>query len=425
MSVEIVDVSSCKRNLVVEVPTEEVDGEINRLAQKYAERAKVPGFRPGKVPLGIIKQRFSAELRTDATQDLINRYWKNALSEHHLHPLAQPVVEQVDAEPGSSLRFTLSFEVLPPLEIKDYKGVSVRLPEPEVNREDVDRVLENLREQSAQLVPVEEGEIRDGHVVTLNIDGEFENAGKPLHEEDVVCVVGDPQTNETFSANLRGARLADQRNFEVSYPTDYHRKRFAGKTVHYRILVKDIKEKHLAELNDEFAQDVAGQQSLEELRAKVREDLITKAELGAEKNAKKAVLDQIVQRHSFEAPECLIRDELEDHARRIGARLAQQGIDVNKTSIDWRKIFEEERPHAEQAVRRMLVLNAISQQENLDVSEEELEQEFRSLAEAGKKSAAALRAQVEKDQRIQGFKEHLRRKKALDFIYRNANISRG
>ena len=211
LSVEIVDLSSCKRNLVVEVPAEEVDGEIHNLAQQYARRVRVPGFRPGKVPLGVIKQRFATELRSDATQELINRYWKHALSEHHLQPLAQPVVEHVDSESGPALKFTLSFEVLPPLEINDYKGVSSRLPEPHVSEEDIDRVLENLREQSAQLVPVEEGEIRDGHVVILNIDGEFEGGGKPLHEENVVCVVGDPQTNETFSANLRGARLGEQR----------------------------------------------------------------------------------------------------------------------------------------------------------------------------------------------------------------------
>ncbi len=424
LSFEIVDVNSCLKNLVVEVPAEEVDKQIEKLAQDYSRRAKVPGFRPGKVPLSIIKQRYGTELRSDATQDIIQRSWKEAVNTRDLHPLSEPVVKDMRDEPGAPFKFTVSFEILPQIEIKDYKGVAVTIPPSSAEEADVDKALEALREQNAQHVPIEDGEIKDGHYVTLTVDGRFEGGGKPIHEEDVVCVVGDPQTHETFSQNLRGAKQSDVRSFDVSYPSDYHRKKFAGKLVHYSLTIKDIKEKHLAELNEEFAKDL-GAESLEELRSKVRDDLVTNARKSAEKKAREAVLDSIVQRHSFEVPESLVRDELEEHARRIAANLARQGIDVNKTSIDWKKVFEEERPHAEQAVRRSLVLDAIARQEGLDVTEAELEAEFQKLAEATSKSASAIRAQFEKDKRIQGFTEHLRQNKALDFIYRNANISGG
>jgi len=423
--VELIDISTCKRNLVIEVSREEVDDEIHKLAQKYAERVRVPGFRPGKAPLVIIKQRFAAELKSEVTQELIKRHWKTALSDHSLRPLTQPVVEHIDAEPGNPLRFTLSFEVLPPLEVKDYKGVSVPLSEPVVSESDVDQVLESLREQNAQLVPVDEGEIRDGHVVTLAVDGEFEGGGKALHEEDVVCTIGDPGTNSAFSENLRGARVGDELQFNVPYPAEDQRKRFAGKTVRYRVLVKEVKEKHLAELNDDFAKDVGGLENLEELRARIRDDLISKARVAAEKDVREAILNQVVQRHFFDVPESLVREELEDRARRIATQFVRRGIDVNDTSIDWKKIFEGERPHAEQTVRRTLILDAIARQEGIEVLEAELEEEVRTLAETAKKSPVALRAQLEKDQRIQSVKEHLRRKKALDFICRNANISRG
>ncbi len=424
MSQEIVNVSSCKRNLVAEIPADKVEQEIDALARKYARRAKVPGFRPGKVPLNIVKQRFLADLRSDATQDIIQRCWKDAVEEHHLEPISEPVLEEVKDEAGAPLRFKLAFEVLPTLEIKDYKGVSVTIAGVKIEEADIDKALDALRDQHAQYVPVEDGEARDGYMVSMTVDGVFQDGGKPIHEEEVTCIIGSPETNETFSENLRGTKIGEPRTFDVSYPEDYHRKRFAGKVVHYTITMKEMKEKHLAEAGEEFAKDL-GTNSIQELRDKIRDELVTKGERTAEKKAREALTDELVQRSTFDVPDCLIQDELKDHARRIAANLAHQGIDVQKISIDWKKIFEEERPNAEKAVRRSMVLDAVARQENFDITEAELEAEFEKLAQGTGKSAAAVRAQFEKDKRIQSFREHLRQNKALDFMFRNANITRG
>jgi trigger factor len=424
LTVEIVEVSSCKRNLAVEVPPQEVDQEVDNLAREYARNAKVPGFRPGKVPLNIIRQRHGSDLLKDATQSIIERCWKNALSEHDLHPLAQPVVKEIENKPGSPLKFTVSFEILPKLEVKDYTGVPVTLASAEVTEENVNQAIESLREQHAQFVPVD-GEARDGLYVTVTVDGQFEEEGsKPMHEEDVTLTVGHPQTNAEFSNNLRGARVGDTRTFEVGYPAEYHRKQFAGKQVRYSLIVKDIKEKQLAELNDEFAKDI-GSDNLDALRTKVRDELVTQAKQNAEKKAREALVDTIVQRQTVEVPECMVEDELEAHARRLAGNLAYQGIDINQTSIDWKKIFDEERPRAEHSVRRSIFLDAIARQEGIEVTREEVDAELQKLAEGTSKSAAALRAQLEKEERIHSLEEHLRQNKALDFIYRNANISVG
>jgi trigger factor len=423
LTLEIVEVSSCKRNLAVEVPAQEVEQEVETLAREYARNAKVPGFRPGKVPLSIIRQRYGSDLNKEATQNIIERSWKNALSEHNLKPLAQPTVKEIESEPGKPMRFTVSFEIVPPLEVKDYKGVAVTIPSQEVTDEEVNRALDSLREQHAQFVPVE-GEARDGLYVTLTVDGQFEGEGKPLHEEDVTLIVGHPQTNVEFSNNVRGAKAGETKSFEVTYAEDYHRKAFAGKKVSYTVTVKEIKEKVLADLNDEFAKDT-GYDSLDALRIKVRDDLVTQAKQNAEKKAREALLDTIVQRQTVEVPECLVEDELEAHARRLASNLAYQGIDINQTSIDWKKIFSEERPHAEQSVRRNLLLDAIARQEGIEVTTEEVDSELQKIAEGTSKSAAALRAQLEKEDRIHSFEQHLRQNKALDFIYRNANISVG
>jgi trigger factor len=162
LTVEIIEVNSCKKKLAFEVPAQEVGQEIDQLAREYARNAKVPGFRPGKVPLSVIRQRYGSDLQQDATHKIIERCWKDTLAEHDFHPLAQPVIKDVDNKPGQVLKFTVEFEILPPLEVKDYKGVAVSMPSSEVKDDDVIQAIDNLREQHAQFVPVDGGEARDG-----------------------------------------------------------------------------------------------------------------------------------------------------------------------------------------------------------------------------------------------------------------------
>jgi len=421
---EIVDISSCKKHLVAEVPAAQVEEEINRMARKFARQAKVPGFRPGKVPLSIIRQRFGDDLRNDVIQEIISRTWKKTVEERTLQPLAEPAVEKVEGEAGQPLKFVLAYEVLPELEVGEYKGLQATISPLVIKDEDVEAALEHLRQDKAQFVPFEDSPVADGHYVTVSLNGEFEGGGRPIHEEAATLVVGAPQTNREFSENLRGCRVDDARAFDVVYPAEYHQKRLAGRTIHYHVKVKEIKEKQVPELNDDFARDI-GAASLEELRRKVRDELVTKARQAAEEKAREAVLDQVVRRLSFDVPDIMIREELEEHGRRIASNLARQGIDINKTSIDWKKIFDEERPLAETSVRRRMVLDTIAGRESLEVTEQELDEEFRKLAGPSGKSAAALRAQFEKDQRLQSFRKFLLRHKALDFIYRNATITEG
>jgi trigger factor len=424
LTVQIVDVNQCKKNLVGEVPPEKVTQKIDTLAREFGNRVKVPGFRPGKVPLNIIKQRYSNELWQEATEDIIRHAWKDALSEHNLEPISEPVVETVNGEPGKALQFTLSFEILPKLEIKDYRGVNVTAASDKVGAAEVDHALQHLREQNAQFIPVEKGEIHDGHYVTMKVDGEFADGGEPVHEDDITLIIGDPATDAQFSENLRGAMVSDVRTFDVSYPEDYHRKRFAGKTAHYAVTIREIKDKQLGELNDDFAKDI-GAENLEQLKTRIQDDLVTKARRDAEMKARETVLEDILSRHSFEVPECLVDDELRDRARRLAAGLAQQGVDIKQTSIDWKKLFEEERPRAAQAVRRSMVLDAIANQEGIQVTDAEIDEHLETIAKSTQKSAAAIRAQFEKDKRIQGLTELLRHNKTLEFIYRNANITGG
>ncbi len=424
MSVDITDISSCKKSLVAEIPAEQVEEEISRLAGKYAQKVKVPGFRPGKVPLTIVKQRFAADLRNDVNQEIIANTWKQAVADRGLEPITDPAVEKMDSEPGSSLKFVLSFEIMPKIEVTEYKGIAATIPPVKVQDEDVDKTLESLRNQHAQFLPVENSGAQEGHLITMHLEGEIEGGGKPIHEEEASMVLGASQAHPEFSEHLKDVKVDEERSFDIQYGEDARPKRLAGKLVHYKAKVKDIKEKKLSDLDDDFARDL-GAASLEELRTRVRDELVTKAKQTAEEKARETVLDQVVQRLTFDVPESLVKEELQNNARRIAANLARQGIDVGKVAIDWKKIFEEERPFADKSVRNRLVLDAIIRQENIELSEDELDAEFRKMAEGTGKSAAVLRAQFEKDQRLQAFRQYLLQNKALDFIYRNATISEG
>jgi trigger factor len=339
LTAEIVEISSCKRNLAVELPATELEQEIDKLARDYARSAKVPGFRPGKVPLNIIRQRYGKDMRQEATHAIIERSWKEAIEEHKLEPLAQPIIKEVDNKPDQPLKFTLSFEIMPDLEVENYKEIPVTRSSADITDEKVTQALESVREQHAQFIPVDDGKATEGHILTVNVDGEFEDDSKPTHEENITIILGHPQTNEEFTKNLIGVAQDETRTFDVEYPEDFGQKDLAGKKVRYTVLVKEIKEKQLPELNDDFAKDI-GQESLEAFKEKVRNDLVTQANQNAEKEAREAVLKSIMEGQEVEVPDCMIQQELEANVNRMAARLAMQGIDLQKTPIDWNKIFE-------------------------------------------------------------------------------------
>jgi len=423
LTVEITQVNGCKKNLAGEIPAEEFEKELEKIAREYARSVKIPGFRPGKTPVNIIRRRFEKDIHDEASQRIMDRVWQDAVDANNLRPLTRPEIKEFENKPGNPLKFTLAFEELPQLEVKDYNGVEVKQASAEVKEENVTKTIDQVREQYAQFVPVE-GEAKDGHILTMDIDGLAEGESAPLHDEDVEFTVGHSQSIAEFSENLRGAKINEPRSFEYVYPDDYQNKKLAGKKVAYTVLIKDIKERQLPELNDDFAKDI-GYENVEAFRARIHSDLAAQAESIAEKNAREELLDAIIERQPVEVPECLVAEEQGTLANRLVYQLAYQGYDVRQTpGFDWKKIYDEQRPRAEQSVRRMIFLDAIARQENLEVSEGDVSAELDKLAAQTRKSADAWRAEYEKNNRMDELKQGLLQQKALDFIYRNANIRR-
>src|SRR5579864_5754423 len=260
--------ATCRRELELEIPAEDVSKAAERVAKEIARVAKVPGFRPGKAPVSLIKRRYADDIKGEVLQSLVPEKVEKTVAEQKLSPVSQPQVDKLDFNEGQPLKFRAVFEVLPEFELSKYKGLDIEMPATQVTDEDVNKALEETRERAAAFAPVE-----DGDFVQLKLVGTPEGEGEPLQADSVLCHVGAEETMQPFNENLLGSNIGDHKTFDVDYPADYPDAKLAGKKFHYAADVTGIKIKKLPELNDDFAKDVSDAATLDELKKKIRESL--------------------------------------------------------------------------------------------------------------------------------------------------------
>lgn len=424
MEIEVTDAGACKKNLVIELPAEEAAREFERISQRLAKVAKVPGFRPGRAPVNIVKRRFYQEIKSELIHDLLHKSYKQAIEQRQLEPISEPTLEKVEFDLGAPLRLELSFETLPEIEIEDYRGLEVKIEEQAVGEAEVDAELERLREQLAIFVPVEGRPVREGDLVSLDVEGSYaEGKAQVIAEKGRAYRVSRGELHEVFLENLVGAERDEQREFTVSYPADYPDARLAGKSVAYKVKVVEIKEKQLPELNDELAKDAGDYASLDELRGAIRRQLEERSRRQSEKEAREKLLGILLERHRFEVPETLVGEQLRGMMRQLAATMARHGIDPKQ--INWNKVASEYMPLAEREVRSALLLKHIAKREGIEVSDQELEREFQRMAAESQLSVEEIEASYSRNDRMERLRERLRDKKALDFIFENAKIIKG
>src|SRR5438874_1593217 len=265
--------ATCRRELELEIPAEEVTKKMESVAKEFARLANVPGFRRGKAPVSLIRRKFAEDIKGEVLQSLVPERVEKAVAEQKLTPVSQPQVDKLDFNEGQPLKFRAVFEVLPEFELGDYKDLAFEMPTMDITDADVTKTLEEMRERAAAFAPVEGRAIQDGDFAQVKLLGTPEGGGDPLQAESVLCHIGAEETMEPFNTNLKGANAGDHRNFDAEYPADYPDPKLAGKKYHYAVEVLGIKTKKLPEINDEFAKDVSDATSLDELKKKVREGL--------------------------------------------------------------------------------------------------------------------------------------------------------
>ena len=415
---------NCTREIQVEIPAEVVTRETDSLVEKYRTRVRVPGFRRGKVPASVVRQRYAEELKNDLIEDLIPRYFRQEVDKQQLKPVSAPRITDWHIVEGEPLRFKATFEVLPEIEVSGYEELRPEQKSISVSDEEVEAALNNLREQQATYTAVEGRPMENGDFAQVAFTGEpqpkpGETAAKPVKVDDVLIEIGGSNTVPEFSDNLRGTQVGEERRFEVIYPDDFADNRLAGRGFTYTVSVKGIKQKHLPELNDELAREVGDLENLEALRQRVRETIQAGKEHDAEQEAKNKIVDQLLERHEFPVPEALIERQIEMRLERGLQALRAQGMrteDLKK--MDFTRLRAGQRETALKEVKAWLILDRIAEREKIEPSEEEVDHEIEALAKQSRQPVDEVRARLTRDGVLETLRGRLRHEKTLDYLYR-------
>jgi len=414
--------ASCRRELELEIPAEEVSKAAEKVAKEFAKMARVPGFRPGKAPISLIKRRFAEDIKSEVLQNLVPETVEKAVAEQKLSPVSQPQVDKLEFKEGEPVKFRASFDVLPEITLANYKSLEIEMPEMTLTDEDVTKALAEMQQRAAAFTPVEGRVVQDGDFVQVKLNGTPEGGGEPLQAESVLCHVGAEETMEPFNENLRGASVGDHKDFDVNYPADYPDEKLAGKLFHYSVDVLGIKTKQLPELNDEFAKDVSDATSLDELKTKIRESLEHERDHRQKDLQREKVIGELVKLHDFPVPESLVEHQMDVRLERVVRSLAQQGVDPRAVNVDWVSLRRRQEERAKEDVKAELVIDRIATEEKIDVTDEELDHEVEHMAGHSGESAEALRARLTKQGALDRMKAKLRSDKTIDWLGQNASV---
>jgi trigger factor len=323
MKTEYIDVNETRKNLVVEIPSTVVDAEIDKVSRDYGKAARIPGFRPGKVPAKVVRQRFREQILHDVAHGLIPRAVDEALRQRGVEPVDTPDIRDVIVEEGQPLKFTATFDTVPPIDPGDYASIHLRRTSATVDDAAVDQAMASLRERSARYEPIEGRGIGRGDSVLMDLvrtaedHGDHEAADRGEHadhepeektdrHENVTVDIGGTANPPGFDEQLTGLTAGAQKTFDITYPADYAIKELAGTTVRYDVSVKAIRKRIVPELDDEFAKDVGEFDSLDALRTRVREDLDHEARHEADREMRADLMKQLAARVTFEVPQALL-----------------------------------------------------------------------------------------------------------------------
>jgi trigger factor len=422
MKTEFTDISETQKTLTIEIPSDVVDAEINKVARDYSRQARIPGFRPGKVPATVVKQRFRDQILHDVSHTLIPKAVDEALQERGIEPVDTPNIKDVDLKEGHPLKFTAAVETVPPFDPGDLSTISLQRRPTVITEEAIAQTVERLRERAAKSEPVEGRPVADGDTVVLDIDRQDPDGESDRHE-NVSLELGAPVNPPGFDAQLIGMNPGEQKTFTIHFPEDYGVKEMANTDVTYSVALKEIRKRVLPELDDEFAKDLGEFDSLDGLRERVRTDLQTDANEATERQLRTDLLKQLSERITFELPATLLDREIDRRLEEFVRQLMQQNVDPRQAGIDWAQFREAQREPARSAVASALVLDEIARREGITVPPEDVDKEIERFALSAGRTPAALRAQLEKEGGLPRLVTGLRRERAVDLALSRATMT--
>jgi trigger factor len=419
ISVQVKEDRSCRRVLSVEISPARFQGEKDRVLREMAKDVTLPGFRKGKVPVETVAKRFADDIKAEALRAILPQAYEHAIAEHGLEPIGDPEFKEVKASDDSALTFELCVEVLPRIEIESYRGVKVEPEETSVTDEDVEDVLKNLRERSADFLKVDRP-AAPGDVVTLDFT--------PIAEDGTVDVksrvnnypveLGSGQIFPSFEEAVTGKRAGESGKVKVDYPADYKPERLAGKTMDYEFTVNDVREKRIPAMDDAFAATIDARfKTLAELRDDVRAKLAEEREREARRRREERAIDLIIERNPFDIPRSMqerFKKELrsEDERRREAAGVGAEENEEKRTQID--EFFDRV---AQRNIKRYFVMEHIAEKEGIEVTQAEVDRELETIAADNGRQVEDIKRLFSQDRdRIASLRSRLRERKIFEVI---------
>jgi trigger factor len=441
---------ACKREISVEIPAHVVAKHQETLVQQYSKQARIPGFRKGKVPASMVRNRFSSEITSDVVEHLVPQYFREAVVKGGFRPVSQPHIYGLEFTPGEPIKFKAAFEVLPEFELGDYKAIKVERPDVTITDEQIDHEIKLLQEKQASFDPVdEERGAQNGEFVQVSFEARPKNLAddeaeaesaeekdaaaespnqkaadaQPVQMEEVLVEIGGANTIPEFTKNLAGAKAGDERSFEVSYPEDFYDKRLAGMVFDYKVKVNAIKKKTLPELNDEFAKELSPDfQSLGDLKQRFRENMEAELKHKTEHEAKDKLIEELLAKHDFPVPRSMVEHQIDLRLERGLRALAAQGMKTeDMRRMDFGRLRAGQEEFATKEVKSSVLLAKIAIKENIQVSDEELNNEIEAMAAQMQQPVEEVRKRLTEDNAVERLRDRMRSEKALNLLYSNSN----
>ena len=425
MKANVEEISGIKKKVSIEIPEDQVSQEVNSFYRDLGQKAKIKGFRPGKVPRNILERYFKDYMKTEVVQKLIQETYPQALSEKNLQPVSPPTIDPGEFESGKSFQYSVVIEVKPDIKLEEYTGLKIEGKKEEIKDEEIEERLKALQNLHANLKTISDVRpIQKGDYVIIDYEASLD--GKPLEggkAVDFTVEVGSGQFIPALEEKLIGIKPEEESDIEVSFPEDYGYQKWAGKTISFHVKVKEIKEKILPPLDDEFAKDLGDYSSFEELKTKLRGEIEKEKELALERQLKDQMLDQLLAANPFEVPGSLVEEQTKALVSDMKLRLAAQGLELKNLGLTEEKLQEDYKAMAEKQVRTFLILEKIAGQEGISVTDEEADNRLREISEGMRQKFDVVKRYYEKNGLLPEVKMGIVRDKTLNFLLEKASLN--
>ena len=426
MKTRVEDLSSVKKRLFVEIEPQELEKRMNKAYSELRKRIRIKGFRPGKVPIKILEARFGDMIKEEIIEDIIKATLPEAIKEINTLPLSIPSFEydKDSLKKGEPFTYSAIVEVKPDIEVKDYLGIELEKRKIEITDDMVEKELDKIREMYGEIVPISEDRpIKNGDYVKLSYQAIYK--GRPLEnvkKEDAIVKVGSRDTHPLFEAGLVGLKKGDEPVISVDFEEDFPNPDLAGKNIKFSVKILEINEMKLPELTDEFVKEKLNLNSLDELKEKIRKRLYEQEEKRIEAELKRKILDYLMENVDVEVPDVLVEAELENMIENFKTELRVGGSSLEEFGFTEEKLREDFREAAEKRVKEMLIISKIADNENIELSDEELEEEIKKIAQMSGKDEKELKKLYEERNLIGYLRIKLREQKTLNYLLQNAKI---